>query len=1154
MRATDRGRRGRGSRGWMRIAVAAAVLTPVLTIPGIGLVPTGTGAPAEAATVPATQPDAASAAAAAASTGQSVEDLSQRTDREQTFANPDGTWTTEQNTKPVRVRRPDGSWTAVDLTLRLAAGRVRPAAAAYDIWFSAGGTGPLVRLATGGGQLSLKAPWPLPAPVLTGPRARYPDVLPGVDLVLTAQADGFSKVLVVKDRTAAVNPALREIRFGTDAAGLTVRAEGGGLSVVDAAGTPVLVSPTPRMWDSAGGTVREPDIPLDADRLAPMSLTVGAGALTVVPDATLLNDPAAVFPLYLDPVVSGARNEWVMISSGYPAQEYHRWGGTQGMGLCDVQDDSRCVRDQVKRLAWEFGLTAAVRGGHVLEATFTADVAHSYNCTARAVQLWLVGAISASTNWNNHSDDWAQQLHSVSVARGSGCSPGPGPVEFNATAGVAAAQTNGWSTLTLGLRAGSESSMAAGWKRFQNDARLSITYNSPPSTPTSPSTDGTGCASGSARPVISTATPTLRVQVSDPDSGDNGLRAAFTWQRYDTSVTPAVWQALGSGQHANLGDPSTGQVRIASGLVHGGIYRWRAQTLDPWSFEGRSGTDASGFTAWCEFEVDTQGPAVAPAVSSPVYGTDPNRVYGGVGRTADFTFTASGVADVTAYRWGWADPPTTTVPASTLGAALTLPLTPPPPVSADPTAAGLLALYVVSVDRSGRTSPATVYPFTVGAATAPVADWRMAEPAGATALADSSGGGRTATVAGATSGAAGRMLAGPGAVTFDGVDDGATAAGVPVDSTRSFSVSAWLAPNPSGSVVRDAIAFAGDRNSSFLIRQNPDGRWVLYAVQNEVDNPPRKFVTGTTANRPGVWTHVTAVHDAAARQLRLYVNGVLEGTIVDPTMFRATQAVLFGRIRWQGADQFWWRGGIAEARIWDRVLSPTEVAGLPATLAGRWALDGSGTDATPFNRPVSGPDTILWTEDHTGLPLSAVSLDGAAEELTTAGPVLRTDQSFTVAAWVRTNTITATRTALSQRGAEQSAFFLGVRQFTVGGVDQYRWSFTLPSRDDDVGETWVNASHPAQLTTTDLAVWTHVAGVFDATAGQVRLYVNGVLVSSAAWTFGWASAGPLEIGRAWYSPDGGPARASSPWAGDIDDVLVYHGAATASQIRKVAGL
>jgi hypothetical protein len=1148
--------RARTRSGRLRTAVVAAATTTAVLVSGVIAVATArTGAVAEAAAVPiVAAPDAAAAAAAAAQSGTSVEDESRRTEREQTFANPDGTWTVEQNTEPVRVRRPDGTWTAVDLTLRATAGQIRPVAAPYDVRFSAGGSGPFARVAVAGGRLSLLPPWPLPAPVLSGARARYPDVLPGVDLVLTAKPEGFSEVLVVKDRTAASNPALRSIRFGVRGEGLTVVADGGGLAVLDAAGRPVLISPRPTMWDSTGGAVREVDAPTDTDRAAPMALTVTATDITVTPDMAMLTDPTVAFPLHLDPVIGGPRNEWIMISSGFPAQEYHRWSGTQGMGLCDVQDDSDCVRDQIKRLSWEFGLPAVVRGTHVLHATFTANVAAAYNCTARAVQLWLVGAISSASNWNNHSDDWLQHLNSVSVARGSGCSPGPGPVEFNATAGVATAGTNGWSTVTLGLRAGSESSMAAGWKRFRNNATLSITFNSLPGTPTNASTDGAGCASGSARPVISTATPTLRAVVSDPDR-DGDLRASFTWQRLDQTVTPAVWRNLGSGVHSPLATGGTGRFTIPSGLTHTGIYRWRVQAIDPWSYGGTSGTDPSGFTAWCEFEVDTQGPAVAPAVSSPVYGTDPNRVYGGVGRTADFTFTASGVTDVTAYRWGWADPPTTAVTAPTLGASVTLPLTPPPPVTADPTAGGLLALYVVSVDRSGRTSPATVYPFTIGSAPAPVGEWRMAEPAGATTLADASGGGRPAAVTGATAGAAGRLLGGPSAVSFDGVDDGATATGVPVDTTRSFSVAAWLAPNPSGAVVRDAVSLAGDRNSAFFIRQNPDGRWVLYAVQSEVDNPPRKSVVGTTANRAGVWTHVVAVHDAAARQLRLYVNGALEGTITDPTMFRATQAVQFGRNKWQGANQFWWRGGIAETRIWDRVLSPSEVAGLPATVVGLWSLDGSGADASPFNRPVTGPDSIMWTDDHAGLPLSAVSLNGTDEALTTAGPVLRTDQSFTVAAWMRPHALGVDRTAVSQRGAEQSAFFLGLRRITASGGDQYRWTFSMPSRDDDVGETWVNvsdATHP--LTVADLSAWTHVAGVFDATGGQVRIYVDGALVATAAWPNGWSSTGPLEIGRGWWSPDGGPARSVDAWAGDVDDVLVFHGAATASQIRKVAGL
>src|SRR5688500_10221676 len=97
------------------VAIAAALLT------GVGFVATvapdaGAGDVAAAATASApAQPDAASAAAVAAQTGLSVEDLSRRTEREQTFANPDGTWTNEQSTTPVRVRRADGSWVPVDL-------------------------------------------------------------------------------------------------------------------------------------------------------------------------------------------------------------------------------------------------------------------------------------------------------------------------------------------------------------------------------------------------------------------------------------------------------------------------------------------------------------------------------------------------------------------------------------------------------------------------------------------------------------------------------------------------------------------------------------------------------------------------------------------------------------------------------------------------------------------------------------------------------------------------------------------------------------------------------------------------------------------------------------------------------------------------------
>ncbi|MFG2374592.1 LamG domain-containing protein [Streptomyces sp. NPDC048504] len=44
--------------------------------------------------------------------------------------------------------------------------------------------------------------------------------------------------------------------------------------------------------------------------------------------------------------------------------------------------------------------------------------------------------------------------------------------------------------------------------------------------------------------------------------------------------------------------------------------------------------------------------------------------------------------------------------------------------------------------------------------------------------------------------------------------------------------------------------------------------------------------------------------------------------------------------------------------------------------------------------------------------------------------------------------------------------------------------------------------------------WTHLLGVYDAGAKEIRLYVNGRLTGTRDWTYTpWNATGPLEIGR-----------------------------------------
>ena len=202
-------------------ACALALVVSVVVAPqaSAGLRPT---APVKSAL--SASADVESPSEQAARTGRRVEVSSERSATETTFANPDGTFTLETSSAPVRGRTASGAWQAIDLTLeKRADGSLRPHAPALETVFSGGGSGALVQLSQDGHDFALGWPAPLPTPVLDGPAALYREVLPGIDLRMTATDDGYRQVLVVKSREAAESAALREVRFTLDAPGLPLR-------------------------------------------------------------------------------------------------------------------------------------------------------------------------------------------------------------------------------------------------------------------------------------------------------------------------------------------------------------------------------------------------------------------------------------------------------------------------------------------------------------------------------------------------------------------------------------------------------------------------------------------------------------------------------------------------------------------------------------------------------------------------------------------------------------------------------------------------------------------------------------------------------------------------------------------------------------------
>ncbi|WP_229911391.1 laminin G domain-containing protein [Streptomyces aurantiogriseus] len=192
----------------------------------------------------------------AAASGERVEVVGERTERETVFANPDGnTFTLRKSIVPVRVEKPGGGWTAPDATLvKRADGSVGPKAAAVGLSFSGGGDGTdLVTIAEDGQSVTLGWPGKLPEPRLEGTRAVYEDVRPDVNLILTATVEGFRQVLEVETLQAAKDPALASLKYSMDVEGLRVRAgAAGSMEAVDGNGQVVFRSPSARMWNSAG--------------------------------------------------------------------------------------------------------------------------------------------------------------------------------------------------------------------------------------------------------------------------------------------------------------------------------------------------------------------------------------------------------------------------------------------------------------------------------------------------------------------------------------------------------------------------------------------------------------------------------------------------------------------------------------------------------------------------------------------------------------------------------------------------------------------------------------------------------------------------------------------------------------------------------------
>ncbi|WP_432850720.1 LamG-like jellyroll fold domain-containing protein [Amycolatopsis sp. CA-161197] len=1063
----------------------------------------------------------ATASAQAKSSGKAVVVTGLTDETTQVEASPTGGFALTTNAQPVRTLQ-GGTWKPIDTTLhRNHDGTYSPAVTAYGtVALSGGGHGPLATTSSKYVRYTMSWPGSLPAPQVSGSTATYHEVLPGVDLAVSAgRTGGFSEVLVVKTAAAAKNPSLATLALPSTATGGSVHAGNlGGLTVSGGAGGPVLDAPTPFMWDSntavtaatGGGKVAadpsDTTHPGLAARQAVVATKVTPSTLSLVPDAHLLTAPATVFPVYIDPSfnwhpASGGTPAFDEVKQGQPCPNtsfYNRTGPDGDNGLLGVGYNNWDSCIGIQRTYYQWQLPSVIWGAHIGNtsgqpaATVNVSKLYSAACGVSSTDyLHLTGGIGSGTSWNNQPSP-GPVIGSATLrpAAGNNCVNNSAvPFGFNVSSQIATAAANHSSQFTVSLT-GNETRGSLEFSRFSDNPSLQIFYNLIPNTPgpltAAAGSDNLSCATAAPYPylgkTIAQNTPVLKATVTDPNA--DHLQATFKYWVDGTTTTHTGTSAdnIASGTTANYSLPSS----FTSSLTNGQVVDWQAQSTD--------GQDTSPWSPICHFIAEPTAPS-EPSISS-ADGAFPDDLT--VGKPANspgqFTEASTGGTVSKLVRALDQAPPTTNPPA------------------------------------------ADVPPFTGGGVIAPAGRWTLTDGSGTTAK--DTGGTNAMTLSGGaswtTDPSRGTVL------TFDGSTGGATTTSPVVKSDGSFTMAAWV-DLTSTSGYQTFLTQEGSAVGGFYLEYESDvNQWVF--ARFATDSP----ATGIRARASvtpvlNTWTHLAGTFDAATGTMTIYVNGVAAGTAVDSTPWNATGPLTIGHGFYNSAANNYLHGSISDVQLYQAALGSQELNQVVRTgglvqPAGRWRmLDGTGGTAADTT---SGAHAATLNGGYTwaSTPTPAVKFNGTNGYAATAQSVVDTSHSFTASVWVNLTTLSGGyQTFLTQQGSSVGSFYLEYES------DVNKWAFVRFNADTPgaVSRIWGSVTPAA-------GTWTHLVGTYDATSGTMTLYVNGTAAGTATDTTPWNGTGPLVIGRGFY---GGAA--NNYTNGSVTDVQIYPSVLSASEVKQV---
>lgn len=601
-----------------------ALLLAVAQVPALATT-AGPAAPSTGTTTQALTETQASALAHR--TGKRVPVTAEETSTSTLTANPNGSYTVSVTPAPVR-KKVNGTWRDLNATLtRNPDGTISPTLAADPLVLSGGGHAPLATMRHDVYALSLTEPTDLPTPTLSGDTATYHDVLPGVDLVVTATTvGGFSDVYVIHDAAAAANPKLGALlTANVTTKGLTVSTDqAGDIRAETARGQQIFAAPAPEVWDSAtsgGGAASTTVAPGTHAHHGSLAAGMHGNTLTLTPDASVLHGSHTEFPVFADPSWSALDSGWATVAENYP-NDNHWDSSAESQGYMQTgQADTGFWADTLLNYDLPGVLGNDGTSVSVTSATLYLDSVAADSCTAQAMDVYAPGATLTSGNatWNN----WFTSGRNLGGAVGSG-DFAYGWSGSCAAQSVGIGLSTGWITNDMNSGKGTQTLALAGTsygaEQFTGDGGgqnqyhdfaftssspdLSVSFIHAPATPTNLTTSPN-------ESTIGNGTVTLNADVSDPDGGALSVTfdAYVTGKPADVIASGTVSAGSGTGASLQI-QGSTLDADVVS-TAYGGT---SGSTTMPvtWTVSASNGTQTSG-TASGSFTYDTAIPG-APTI------------------------------------------------------------------------------------------------------------------------------------------------------------------------------------------------------------------------------------------------------------------------------------------------------------------------------------------------------------------------------------------------------------------------------------------------------------------------------------------------------------------------------------------------------------